>query len=238
MLVNVKEVRDRLVTMVVVAGEVARRIKKDDTKIVEKTTIMLKELLQISSLLGIDIKVAMEAKMELNKRKCPVEACLGDVGKQQITKHSAHSEKTGISVNGGQSVIEWPKLFDNVENSNPLVFCKVVDALTRSVVSFGEERKFDRFHTKKTLLLVVMSELGELTDAFVWMEDCEPLVMKKNEMDKIVQELADVAMCLLNLADASGGGVAKMMGMMGSNRGKCSCGFTWLLDCLWCNESK
>lgn len=68
---------------------------------------------------------------------------------------------------------------------------------------FAEERKWARFHLPRSLLLALMGELGELAELVQWKKD-EHQTMDQQLLDKMGQEVADVTIYLLRLADVCG----------------------------------
>lgn len=72
---------------------------------------------------------------------------------------------------------------------------KDIDTLIKKIVKFRDERDWEQFHNSKDLALALSVEASELLELFLW---------KKNEdfnLDKLKEELADVLMYALLLAD-------------------------------------
>ncbi len=63
---------------------------------------------------------------------------------------------------------------------------------------FREQRDWKKFHTSKNLALALSSEVGELSDLFLW--DREANV----DVDKVESELADIIIYSIYLADNNG----------------------------------
>jgi len=70
-----------------------------------------------------------------------------------------------------------------------------INSLTKQIIKFRDERDWEQFHNSKDLVLALSVEASELVELFLW---------KKNEefnLDKLKEELADVLMYALLLAD-------------------------------------
>ncbi len=79
-------------------------------------------------------------------------------------------------------------------------------SLKRQVVDFREERAWGIFHTPKNLAMALAIEAGELQELFLWKDDREILdLLPDNSFGTRVQEeLADILIFLLYLAEATG----------------------------------
>ncbi len=69
---------------------------------------------------------------------------------------------------------------------------------------FAAERDWEQFHTPRNLLLALVGEVGELAEQMQWASDDEILVRMETESGPVEEELADVAIYLLRLADVLG----------------------------------
>lgn len=70
-----------------------------------------------------------------------------------------------------------------------------IEILTEKIKQFNKERDWDQFHNPKDLAIALNIETSELLDLFLW---------KRNEdvnIDKVKEELADIFMYALNIAD-------------------------------------
>ena len=68
--------------------------------------------------------------------------------------------------------------------------------------TFAEDRDWVRFHTPKNLATAPSVEASELLEIFQWMTDRESgSVMETPEAEHVRQELADVLIYVLRLAD-------------------------------------
>lgn len=61
---------------------------------------------------------------------------------------------------------------------------------------FAAERDWERFHSPKNLAMALTAEAAELVEHFQWRSQARP-----EAMDEIGQELADVLIYLVRLAD-------------------------------------
>ena len=70
------------------------------------------------------------------------------------------------------------------------------------LAKFAEERDWDQFHSPKNLVMAITSEVGELNELFQWLtEEQSSLKDDSRKMAEIGQEIADVFIYLLRLAD-------------------------------------
>lgn len=64
--------------------------------------------------------------------------------------------------------------------------------------AFAAERDWERFHTPRNLLLALVGEVGELAELYQW-DDGDGVAAQQ-----VAEEIADVAIYLLRLADVVG----------------------------------
>ena len=77
--------------------------------------------------------------------------------------------------------------------------------LTRQIGEFARARDWERFHTPKNLSMALIVEAAELVEHFQWLTAEESVEYSQGERAKAVaDELADVAIYLLRLADVVG----------------------------------
>ncbi len=78
--------------------------------------------------------------------------------------------------------------------------------LTRLMREFTEQRDWARFHDPKSLILALVGEVGELAELFQWLpaEDAVALADDPGRRERVEQELADVLLYLVRLADVLG----------------------------------
>ena len=68
---------------------------------------------------------------------------------------------------------------------------------------FADERDWDKFHNPKNLVMALSGEVGELSDIFQWLslEESEKENLSSAQLNDIEEELADVFLYLLRIAD-------------------------------------
>lgn len=79
-------------------------------------------------------------------------------------------------------------------------------ALQIRLRAFAAERQWQPFHTPKNLAMALMVEAAELAEIFQWMTPEQSLAVRDNPALKepIADEVADVLLYLLQLADHAG----------------------------------
>lgn len=155
---------------------------------------ILLTIIKLSHSLSVNLESSVIKKMKLNAKKYPAELVRGKSG-----KYTKYTDVTGISKEEGQSTLhmEGTNSPETVES-----FLDSIDSLTMEIRSFATDREWSRFHLPRNLALALIGELGELAELFQWRGDHAGLESISNvELDKIGQELADVTIYLLRLAD-------------------------------------
>ncbi len=78
--------------------------------------------------------------------------------------------------------------------------------LQRAAVAFRDAREWGPFHQPKDLALGLLAEAGELAEVFLWKspEELRALARPGPERDRLGEEMADVLLFLLYLAEWSG----------------------------------
>ncbi|HGM4089140.1 TPA: nucleotide pyrophosphohydrolase [Pseudomonas aeruginosa] len=81
-----------------------------------------------------------------------------------------------------------------------------VSPLARALEEFASARNWHQFHSPKNLVMALTGEAGELTEIFQWMseEDSRSAASHPQHGQAIREELADVLMYLVRLADVLG----------------------------------
>jgi NTP pyrophosphatase (non-canonical NTP hydrolase) len=79
-------------------------------------------------------------------------------------------------------------------------------SLKRQVIAFRDERAWRPFHTPKNLAMALAIETGELQELFLWKEGAEILDLLQSDPfnTRVREELADIMIFLLYLAEAAG----------------------------------
>jgi len=79
-----------------------------------------------------------------------------------------------------------------------------VEALQIALRQFAKERDWEQFHTPKNLAAALSVESAELLEHFQWLTDDQSHVLPDDKRAKVGEELADVLLYLLQLADKLG----------------------------------
>lgn len=68
---------------------------------------------------------------------------------------------------------------------------------------FADERDWDQFHTPKNLSMALAKEAAELLEIFQWLSEEQSSALKnqKDELQRVSEEIADVFIYLVRLAD-------------------------------------
>lgn len=74
---------------------------------------------------------------------------------------------------------------------------KLVEALRR----FAIERDWDQFHSPKNLSIALSVEASELLEHFQWLTEEQSKRLSTDELQAVSEEMADVFLFLLRLAD-------------------------------------
>lgn len=71
---------------------------------------------------------------------------------------------------------------------------------------FVAEREWEPFHSPKNLVMALSAETAELLEHFLWVDNDESrlVVHDPAKMEKIADEIADVAGCLFTLCNSLG----------------------------------
>ena len=78
-----------------------------------------------------------------------------------------------------------------------------IEDLTTAIREFAQQRDWERFHTPKNLAMALSVEVAELVELFQWLtpEESAALVETPEGRAAIEDEIADIAIYLLRLAD-------------------------------------
>ena len=81
-----------------------------------------------------------------------------------------------------------------------------MDSLIKKLRKFSEDRDWDQFHSPKNLVMALTSEVGELSDIFQWISEEQSKLdnIDPKDLDKAKEELADVFLYTLRIADKLG----------------------------------
>jgi dCTP diphosphatase len=73
--------------------------------------------------------------------------------------------------------------------------------LTNRLRRFVDERDWDQFHSPKNLSMALIAEAAELVEHFQWLTEQQSLQLSGQKLDQVEQELADIFIYLVRLAD-------------------------------------
>lgn len=79
-----------------------------------------------------------------------------------------------------------------------------IDRLTRQLAEFAAERDWEQFHTPKNLVMALSVEAAELMEHFQWLPGEDSSALDPQALAGVREELADVFLYLLRLADRLG----------------------------------
>ncbi|KAL7471989.1 hypothetical protein ACHAXS_012311 [Conticribra weissflogii] len=158
-------------------------------------------LLSVATVCGIDLRTSILKKIELNGRKYPVELCKG-----QSTIDTPTNSSFGDSEESNDDCIVNCKT--SVEDNN------TIEGISLIIGEFANERLWNRYHTPRNIALALLGEVGELAELFQWKGDVGTgdnlsetegnlclVGWTEEEVDKVSQEIADVSIYLIRLAD-------------------------------------
>lgn len=81
-----------------------------------------------------------------------------------------------------------------------------IKELSKRLEEFAKARDWERFHSPRNVLLALIGEVGELSEIFQWKGEVDKGLTNWEESDKehLGEELSDVLMYLIRLADVCG----------------------------------
>jgi dCTP diphosphatase len=79
-----------------------------------------------------------------------------------------------------------------------------LEDLTRRMREFTEARDWGRFHDLKSLTLALAGEVGEVAELVQWLPANRAATADDSLRDRLSDELADVLLYLVRLADVAG----------------------------------
>jgi dCTP diphosphatase len=80
----------------------------------------------------------------------------------------------------------------------------LVQELIEKIRAFNREREWGKYHSPKNLVMALAGEVGELIEHFQWLTEDESRQLPAAKKAAVEEEIGDVALCLLNLADQLG----------------------------------
>jgi NTP pyrophosphatase (non-canonical NTP hydrolase) len=79
-----------------------------------------------------------------------------------------------------------------------------LEDLRRQLRDFSAARDWDQFHSPKNLAMALAAESGELLEVFQWLTEEESRAPEPKARAAVSEEIADVLLYLLRLADVLG----------------------------------
>ncbi|MCD9521859.1 nucleotide pyrophosphohydrolase [Photobacterium carnosum] len=76
-----------------------------------------------------------------------------------------------------------------------------IKQLQQALAEFAHQRNWDQFHTPKNLTMALSGEVGELLEIFQWLTPEQSQQLSPEKKQHASEEIADVMMYLLRLAD-------------------------------------
>lgn len=79
-----------------------------------------------------------------------------------------------------------------------------LDTLRLRLREFARLRDWEQFHSPKNLAIALIVEAAELVEHFQWLNQDQSRRLPPNKLDEVEQELADVFLYLIRIADMLG----------------------------------
>ena len=79
-----------------------------------------------------------------------------------------------------------------------------IEQLTDDIRRFTEERDWDQFHSPKNLSMALAVEASEIMEILQWLTEEQSKNLSEEKMAELTNELADVTIYLVRLADKLG----------------------------------
>jgi dCTP diphosphatase len=78
-----------------------------------------------------------------------------------------------------------------------------IDKIQKRLSEFAKDRNWEQFHSPKNLTMALAAEVAELLEIFQWLteEQSREIINNEKEMSLIKEEIADVVIYLVRLAD-------------------------------------
>ncbi|HET8691863.1 MAG TPA: nucleotide pyrophosphohydrolase [Steroidobacteraceae bacterium] len=78
------------------------------------------------------------------------------------------------------------------------------EKLREEVRKFASERNWEQFHSPKNLSMALCVEAAELLELFQWKTESDSQSLSNSDLERAREELADVLLYLISLADRLG----------------------------------
>lgn len=79
-----------------------------------------------------------------------------------------------------------------------------MDALLAKIREFNRQRDWEQYHSPKNLAMALAVETAELVEHFQWLSQAESRNLPAEKLEAVKEEIADILIYLLNLADKTG----------------------------------
>lgn len=80
-----------------------------------------------------------------------------------------------------------------------------LESLRAEIAKFAAERDWDQFHSIRNLILAMVGEVGEVAEIVQWTDDDKiSELLATGGRERLAEELADVLIYLIRVADRSG----------------------------------
>ena len=76
--------------------------------------------------------------------------------------------------------------------------------LRQRLAEFARARDWDQFHSPKNLTMALIAEAAELVEHFQWLTEAESRQLAPDKLAEVSQELADILIYLIRVADKLG----------------------------------
>ncbi len=76
--------------------------------------------------------------------------------------------------------------------------------LIEKIRAFNRRREWAQYHSPKNLVMALAGEVGELMEHFQWLTEEQSRNLPAPKKAAVEEEIGDVTICLLNLADQLG----------------------------------
>lgn len=76
-----------------------------------------------------------------------------------------------------------------------------LEAIKLKLREFAKERDWDQFHSPKNFSMALIVECAELVEHFQWLTEEQSKHLPEDTLDEVSQEMADIMMYLIRLAD-------------------------------------
>jgi len=79
-----------------------------------------------------------------------------------------------------------------------------LDKIKLRLRNFARDRDWDQFHSPKNLAMALIVEAAELLEHFQWLTEEQSLQLPADKLAEVEQEIADIQIYLIRLADKLG----------------------------------